>query len=403
MPTLLQINVASNKGSTGKIAENIGLTALSNGWDSYIVHSKRYAGKTKLKDISGCNSFSEFVHYIISLVFDAHGMASYFLTRKLIKKIEKIKPDIVHLHNIHGYYINFKLLFESLLKLDVPVVWTLHDCWPFTGHCVYFDRVNCQKWKVECQHCPQCTSYPRALFDFSKRNFKLKMKVFNQLDNLTIVPVSNWLSNLVSHSYLCDFPRKVIHNGIDLNLFKPTETNLRQRYNLVGKKIILGVADGFGARKGLDDFIKLSKLLSDEYQIVLIGVTSSDLSKIPGSILAIERTSDQLQLAEFYSIAEVYLNLTYEDNFPTTNIEALACGTPVITYDTGGSIEAISEDTGIIVQKNDIKSLYDSVMYFSNIDRSTLREKCRRRALDNYDMNLKFQEYMSLYSNLISK
>ena len=401
MPSVLQINVASNKGSTGKIAENIGLTALQDGWRSYIVHGERYSGKTILEDISFNSTFSEYVHYIISILFDAHGKGSYLTTKKIVKRIREIKPDIVHLHNIHGYYINYKLLFNVLNELNIPIVWTMHDCWPFTGHCVYFDKVGCEKWKEICECCPQLDSYPRAFIDFSKRNYTDKKKYFTQLKNLTLVPVSNWLSSLVSQSFLAKFPRVVIHNGIDLNVFKPRESDLRSQLKLNGKKVILGVADGYGTRKGLNDFIQLSNYLNDEYQIILIGVTESDCAKLPKKIQYLYRTSNQTELAEYYSMANVYVNPTYEDNFPTTNIEALACGTPVITYNTGGSPEAINDQTGIVVEKGNISLLCDSIIRLCNEDRDLIRKQCLLRAEGEFDMNKRFKEYLNLYVNLL--
>lgn len=403
MRKLVQINVASNKGSTGKIAENIGLTAMTAGWETFMVHSARYEGRTKLNDISRSNLFVEYYHYVISFLFDAHGRASNMSTKSVLRQIRRIKPDIVHLHNIHGYYLNYKLLFSELKKLNIPVVWTLHDCWSFTGHCVYFDRVGCEKWKTKCQECPQPDSYPRALFDFSKRNFNAKISCYTELKHLTLVPVSQWLSGLVDKSILSRYPQRVIYNGIDLDVFKPVESNLRFDLHLLNKKIVLGVADGFGVRKGLNDFIRLSELFDDNYQIILIGVTEFDKTKIPDNIISICRTSDQAELAKYYSMADVYVNPTYEDNFPTTNIEALACGTPIITYNTGGSPEAVDEYTGIVVNRGDIPALYKSVINLCQMDRSTLRLDCRNRAINHYDKDLRFQEYLELYNELLVK
>ena len=401
MHKLVQINVASNRGSTGKIAENIGITAINAGWESYIVHSARYQGDTKSNDILSSNLFAEFFHYLVSFLFDAHGRASYLSTLKILKQIKRINPDIVHLHNIHGYYLNYGLLFKNLNKLKIPVVWTLHDCWPFTGHCAYFDRVGCDKWESYCHHCPQSDTYPYSMQDFSKRNYKHKRSVFTKFDNLTIVPVSNWLSNLVEKSFLSKYPRLVIHNGIDLNVFKPTRSELLSNYRLNNKKVVLGVADGFGTRKGLSDFIQLSRMLNNNYQIILIGVSESEKSNLPKNIIALSRTSNQQELVKYYSIADVYVNPTYEDNFPTTNIEALACGTPVITYNTGGSPEAIDDFTGIVVVKGDIHALYEAVVGLCERKSSDQALLCRKRAIEYYDMNMRFRDYLELYNSLL--
>jgi glycosyltransferase involved in cell wall biosynthesis len=289
------------------------------------------------------------MHGLQTRIFDNHGMASKIATKKLIKQIKQINPNIIHLHNIHGYYLNYAILFEYLNELNIPIVWTLHDCWSITGHCTYFSFVGCNKWKSECYSCPQKKSYPTSWFiDRSKENFRLKKKHFTSLSNMTIVPVSNWLSDLIKESYLHKYPIRTIHNGIDLSVFKPSDSEkFKSMYNIQNKFILLGVANKWELRKGLKDFVELSNLLDSDYKIVLVGLSRKQIEQLPDNILGIERTESVEGLAEIYSAGDVFLNPTYEDNFPTTNLEALACGTPVITYETGGSPEAIDESTGI--------------------------------------------------------
>lgn len=401
MPRLLEINVASNNGSTGRIAESIGLLSQTNGWECFIAHGSRYSRRTSLDDLSIGSIYTESLHYLKSFFFDSHGLGSVAPTKKLIDTIKNIKPAIVHLHNIHGYYINYDILFTALKELNIPVVWTLHDCWSFTGHCTYFDIIQCEKWKVKCDRCPQRNSYPKSLIDRSSRNFNLKKKLFTSVERMAIVPVSEWLSGLVSNSYLKDYPRYVIHNGIDLSVFHPSEESIKDRLGYRGKKIVLGVADGFGDRKGLGDFITLRKILPSDYEIVLIGVSDSDKKRLPETILAIPKTESQKVLVDYYSAADVFINPTYEDNFPTTNIEALACGTPVITYATGGSPEAIDSNTGRIVEKGNVVMLRDKIVDLCNDMNSEISSLCRRRVELFFDKDKCYHPYMELFNSLL--
>ena len=399
MPKLIQINVALNNGSTGKIAEGIASVARKNGWETYIVHGSRYINHTEDKAIQVASGVVDKLHYAKSLFLDGQGLGSTCATKRLVKKLEEIKPDIIHLHVIHGSYINYKVLFEYIKEHDIPVVWTLHDCWNFTGHCTYFDQVECDRWKYECHDCPQKESYPKCIgLDLSRRNFNLKKRLFTSA-NITMAPVSEWLSGMLAESFLKDCKRKVLHNGIDLNTFKPTESNIRGRYDIGDKHIVLGVANGFGARKGLADFLKLADMLGDEYKVVLIGVDKGVIPSLPKNIIALSRTNDQQELAEFYTAADVFANPTYEDNFPTTNLEALACGTPVITYKTGGSPEAVDYSTGVVIPQGDIDGLAGAIKNL--IENPLSADACLERAREHYDKNKQFMKYIELYNSLI--
>jgi len=335
---------------------------------------------------------------------DRHGFASRKATKQLINKIEELKPDVINLHNIHGYYVNIEILFDYLKKINIPVVWTFHDCWPFTGHCSYFDSVACEKWKTHCQNCPKKSFYPKSLLiDNSFKNFSDKKQIFNQLDNLHIITPSNWLKNLVKQSFLSKFPVSCIHNGIDLSKFNPVENveKLIQKWNLKDKIIVLGVASIWDRRKGLDDFISLSNKLSDTYQIILIGLTKKQIAQLPKNIIGIERTESIEELAEYYSLAKVFVNPTYQDNFPTTNIEALACGTPVVTYNTGGSPEAIDKETGIVVEKGNVNDLKTAIERVTSAKTEYYdKEKCRKRAEKHFDKNERYQDYLQLFKTL---
>ena len=290
------------------------------------------------------------------------------------------------------------MLFRYIKKNNVKVIWTMHDCWALTGHCANFDMVGCDKWKTECKKCPQYRDYPKSLFDNSKFMHKNKKKWFLGVKDLTIVTPSNWLEGIVKQSFLKDYPVKVINNGIDLTVFKPTESNFREKYNLKDKFILLGVAFGWGERKGLDVFIELSKRLSEEYQIVLVGTDDNTDKLLPDNIISIHRTQNQTELAEIYTAADLFVNPTREENFPTVNIEALACGTPVLTFNTGGSPEIIDESCGAVVAKNDIDSLEKEIYSFKESFQSFSHCIARARTFNEAE---KYLEYIKLYEGTI--
>lgn len=404
MKKLLQINSVINSGSTGRIAEEIGQTAIESGWKSYIAYGRNdRPSQSELIKIG--NDWDIKMHGIQTRLFDRHGLGSKSATKELIGKIKEISPDIIHLHNIHGYYINIEILFNYLRKTNIPVVWTFHDCWPITGHCSYFTFVGCEKWKKKCYDCPQKTSYPASwLVDRSEKNFHLKKELFTSLPNLTLVPVSNWLSEILMESFLQDYPVKLIHNGINTCVFKPSSSKaFRSKHDLVHKFLLLGVASDWSPRKGLKDFIKLSKNLNSEYQIVLVGLSREQIEHLPENILGIERTESVEELAELYASSDVYVNPTYEDNFPTTNLESLACGTPVITYKTGGSPEAIDELTGIVVEQGNIAKLIDAIKMVKSNGKQSYSEACLNRAHRLYKKEDRYQEYIELYKKLLIK
>ena len=401
---LLQINTVVNTGSTGRIMEGIGKVAISSCHESFVVYYKSGPAGSSSKMLKTGNKIDLYVHGIRSRLIDRHGFGSARVTKKLIDKIRKIDPDIIGLHNLHGYYLNVEILFNYLKDAQKPVVWTFHDCWPFTGHCVYFDRVGCEKWKTECHSCPQKKQYPASYgLDQSNRNYHQKRELFNGLKNLTIVTPSAWLKSLVKQSFLKEYPVEVIHNGIDLQAFSPVHVRLPEGIrDIQDKKIILGVASIWDERKGLAEFKKLSPLLSDEYRIVLVGLNEKQIRDLPDSITGVARTESVEQLAALYSSAHVYVNPTLSDNFPTTNIEALACGTPVITYKTGGSPESISEETGIVVPQRDVAGLADSIAQISKKGKSHYNQACRDRAVSLYSEEERFSDYVELYEKMLA-
>lgn len=399
MPTLLQLNSAANWGSVGRIAEQIGLKAIAAGWESYIIYGRReYADSSRNHLFLSESRLGVYEHYFEHRVLDREGLASRRATQKVVEKIKSIKPDVIQLHNIHDHWLNYEILFSYLATTDIPVVWTQHDQWAMTGHCCY-NLVGCERWKTECYDCPLSKWYS---FDRSKRNFNLKKNLCAGLKSLTIVSVSEWLADNIRESHLNARPIEVIHNGIDINMFCPQIADVTAKFGIGSKQVVLGVAAVWDARKGLKDFYALSRMLpADEYEIVIVGkVDSAEKKDVEGGckITFVERTQNVLDLAQLYSAARVFANPTYQDNYPTTNLEAMACGTPVVTYRTGGSPEAVDENTGLVIDQGAVEALKDAVIELSGKD---MREACRRRAEEFFDKDKCFKKYVELYESLI--
>lgn len=406
MSTLLQISIEVNSGSVGRIAEQIGQAAMKQGWESYITYARNHL-PSKSKTIKIGNKFDIYWHGINTRLFDNHCLCSTWATRKLVKQIKEINPDIIILHHIHGYFLNMMVLFEYFAAINTPIVWIFHDCWAFTGHCAYFDFIECEKWITGCHNCPQKNSYPASrLLDRSRRNYKIKKHFFTSIKNMTIVPVSYWLGKLVQKSFLNIYPVHVIKNGIDTDVFSP-KTDLeavKRKYNISGKFIILGVAGVWEKRKGLSDFILLNNLIDHkENVIMLVGLNKKQKKKIPKDIIAIERTENTEELACLYSLSNVFVNPTLEDTFPTTNLESLACGAPVITYRTGGSVESVSDDVGIIVEKGDVEGLYKAINEIKKQGKAYYSANCRKKAAALYDRRGRFADYLNLFNQLLNK
>ncbi len=390
---VLQINSVCGIRSTGRICTDIADILTANGCDCKIAYGREAVPEQYQKyAVRIGNDFSVKLDATKTRLFDNAGFNSKTATKRFIKWAKEYDPDIIHLHNIHGYYINVKLLFDYLKSAGKPVVWTLHDCWSFTGHCAYFDFAGCDKWKNGCFDCPQIKEYPASVFiDNSKENYSRKSSIFCEVPNLTVVTPSIWLADLVKKSFLKDYAVKVIYNGIDLNVFKPTKSDFRDKYGLQNKKIILGVAAVWDRRKGLSDFIKLSKVLDDSYKIVLVGLSQEQITLLPENIIGINKTNSALELAEIYTAADIFVNPTYEDNYPTTNLEAQACGTPVITYNTGGSPESLSDGCGAVIEKGDINGLFNCIVK-NNL--KTSNRVC-------FDKSLRCSEYIRIYEELM--
>jgi len=393
---VVQINATCGIGSTGKICVGISQLLTEKNIENYILYSCKSNGY----DLGIKCSDDKYIksQALKSRLLGNYGFNSKKATRKMIGELERIKPDVVHLHNIHGHDCNIELLFNYFRVNKTKLVWTFHDCWAFTGYCPHFTMMKCDKWETQCSKCVQRHEYS-WIFDKSHDLFARKKWLFQGLD-LTIVSPSQWLANLVKQSFLMDYSVEVINNGIDIDIFKRTEGDFRNKYSLENKKVILGVSYGWDKRKGLDVFIDLANKLTDEYKIALVGTDDSVDKLLPDNILSIHRTQNQQELAEIYSAVDVFVNPTREENYPTVNMESLACGTPVLTFRTGGSSEILDETCGSVVASDDVDALEKEIIRMCT-EKPYTKEACINRAKE-FDKNERFKEYLELYERVNS-
>ncbi|MEH2948867.1 glycosyltransferase [Lachnospiraceae bacterium 56-18] len=405
---VLQINTIAGTGSTGRITEDILEMLLSHGKDGCIAvsidnSSENYANKVYQ---IGQKTYSRYFHALAARFTDRCGFFSSTATQELITYVQEEKFDIIHLHNLHGYYINLPILINELNRMSVKIVWTFHDCWPITGHCTYFDYVGCMKWKTQCNQCQQKSKYPKSIIiDRSKKNYLDKKRLFNKLDCVIVTP-SKWLKTVCKQSFLAKKTIEVIPNGVDLKTFYPRETShLRERYGLENKFVVMAVSARWmmydpDDRKGLKDIIKLSKILDDTYQIVIVGFLNDKAMKgLPKNIMGVKRTNSLEELAEWYSLGDVFINPTKEEVLGMVNIESLACGTPVLTYDSGGSPETITNETGMVIKKGDIRELAKAIKKCKH--NNFTRDDCIQRA-QNYEKLACYERYYDLYQRILN-
>lgn len=390
-----------HEGSTGRIMLQVAKCARDAGHEVKTFSAKAFSfqGGGQHPDIPGHSYFGSYVsrgiHTVLGVVTGGNGLFSVVATRKLLRELDAFSPDIIHLHNLHQFCVNFPMLFGYIKKKKIRVIWTLHDCWSFTGHCPHFDYIGCEKWKTGCSHCELFSGYPKSYVDNSQWMYNHKKNWFCGVEDMTLVTPSRWLAGQVRQSFLAAYPVKVINNGIDLELFKPTPSDFRQRYGCEEKQILLGVAFDWGHRKGLDVFVELASRLKETHQIVLVGTDETVEAQLPDNIIAIRRTDGQKALAEIYSAADLFVNPTREEVLGLVNVEALACGTPVITFCSGGSPECIDETCGVVVDRDDIDAMHEQIIRICR-ERPFTPEACMKRA-EAFNKNNKFKEYVMLY------
>ena len=403
MPILFQINSALGKGSTGHIAEIIATQARNVGWSCYIAHGPRFVGHSEMLSYQVSDKSEEFCHFIQSRLFDRHGLGSCSATKRLICQIESIKPDVVHIHNIHGYYANYKLLFKYLAEKKIPTVMTMHDFWLMTGHCAYINK-SCDKWRTGCGNCPRLSEYPSSMMDRSRKNWELKKELFGSFDKdkLVIVPVSYWLDGFAKQSLLGDCKLSVIQNGVDTSLFQPCGGGHSDLYKSIDwkKHTIITVADRWTEANGFNVIIKLSSMLPDDMQMLMVGLNDQQMQGLPEKIFGISHTDNVNQLIELYTAADVLFNASTEVTFGLVTAEAMSCGTPAIVFKNTAGEEIVDSQTGYVIDKVD--EIPDLVYKFRK-DADNLKVGCRKRIIENFDSVTQYSKYIDLYNSMLKK
>ncbi|MDD2628469.1 MAG: glycosyltransferase [Clostridia bacterium] len=397
---ILQIN-SCNFGSTGNIMLNISKTAQECEYTSFVAYANSRSNKKKNVENSILigNIIERNLHLKLAYYTGYNGCFSQVGTQKFLSQIEKIRPDIIHLHNLHNCYINLKMLFEYIKEKNIPVVWTLHDCWAFTGQCPHFTEIGCNKWKTGCSNCSQFYRYPASRVDKTREMYALKKEWFTDIKNLQIITPSQWLADRVTESFLGCYSVKVINNGIDLSIFKPTPSDFRERYRLQNKKVLLGVANTWSKTKGLNIFVELSRILDEKYKIVLVGLSKEELGRLPKNIIGLPRTSTAKELAVIYSAADWFINPSTQETMGLVTAEALACGTPAIVTNSTAVAEPVDSSCGIVVDRYNTKAFYDIII---NNDKRFSEADCTERA-SAFNMETKYREYVEIYKSLLDR
>ena len=394
---VLFVNLVYGTGSTGKIIADIMNLLKKYGNDVKTLYGTG-ACSDNADTVKVSGKLEYYFHNAVSRFTDHAGLYSWAATRKMIREIRAFQPDLIHLHTLHGFYVNYEMLFRFLKEANIPVVWTLHDCWTFTGHCTHFSQVKCMQWQTECRDCKLLYRYPQCYWKGDVRhNFLRKKNAFTGVKSLTITTPSQWLADQVSQSFLQNYPRTVIPNGIDRTIFRPQSSSLREKYHLEDKKIVLGVANAWNARKGLPDLLTLAGRLGSDYQVVLIGLIEKQLPDIPSDVLGLLRTANQTELAQWYSAADVFVNPTYEETFGLTTVEAQACGTPVVAYETDGCPETVAPGNGRLVSQGDMQALENAVR-----DVADSNWRAEPKKMERFDKDTVYQGYVELYENVLS-
>lgn len=402
---ILRITTEINRSSIGRTTEQLGNLVLAEGWESYIAYG-RTDGISQSKKIHIGSDLDVKIHGVITRLFDMHGHGSYLATKKFIKKVKEIKPDIIHLHDIHGYYMNLKVLFDYLRESNIPVVWTHHDCWAYTGHCGFYSEIGCNKWKTGCFDCPSYKDYPSSLFiDRSKKNYEEKKVLFTSINKIYNVGVSQWICDELKESFLNKYPIMRIYNGIDTSLFKPLREEsqaVRKKFNLGDGILLTAVATAWSERKGLSDYLDLRKRLDKKYTLVFVGAPQSLIQQLPEGIVGIQRTDNIEELVRIYSASSIVMNLAGAESFGKTTPEGLACGTPSIVYNCTASPELVDENTGVVVEKGDIDGVLKAIEKIMSWNPDQTIINCRNRACEYFSIEKNWPKYIDLYKQILN-
>lgn len=397
---VLFINANCGVGSTGRICTDLYTMLKIKGHEAKIAYATTPAIGCDIIDTYRIHSkIDYYIHNVLAKLTDRTGFFSKTATKRLIKYIEKEKPDIIHLHNLHGYYVNIEILFSYLKGLNKPILWTLHDCWAFTGHCTHYTYKGCMKWITGCNHCMQLNSYPKSFgFDNSKRNYRDKKFLFTNVPKLFITTPSRWLAGEVQRSFLKQYKIYPIYNGIDLSVFKPVKSDIKKELGIAdGKKVLLGVSFVWSKRKGLFDMFKLDSMLDhNRYQLILVGVSTEQIKNMPETIIGLKRTKSIDELVRIYSMADIFINTSYEETMGLVTAEALACGTPAIVYDQTAVPEIVDKTSGIVVKAGDINAIINQLDHAIE-----LGSEGPRNFAATFDKYQQYEEYYKLYNQIL--
>lgn len=401
---IIEINTTKNSGSTGRIASQI--QAYVNGKGESCKIAFGYGNSEGSSDFSMYSRAGTHIHSFLSRKLCMQGRCSWVQTYRLVNFLKAEKPDIVHLHNIHGHYLNYKILFRYLKSTQIPVVWTFHDCWPYTGKCAHYSGVGCDKWKTECFDCPNLQTYPDSSFDGSRRNYQNKKRCFTSLEKLHIVCNSDWLKSQVEESFFKGADITRIYNGVDTGVFYPKTANevkkAAEKYGIdLEKKTILGVSGVWKADKGLQVFLELTRAISPEYQVVLVGVSQSQKETLPKSVIAIERTEDMQELAALYTLADVLVNASKEETFGMVPAEAMACGTPVVVSSKTACPEIADPSVGLVVSMDSIDELIDAIEGICTKGKGVYSDSCVAKIRNLFSVEEMNRQYYGLYKRVL--
>lgn len=399
---VLMINSVCGIRSTGRICTDIAELLEKQGHDCKIAYGRENVPEKYQKySVKVGKRINIYVHALKARLFDSAGFSSKRATQKLIKRIIKYDPDIIHLHNLHGYYIHVGLLFDFLKKYNKPIFWSFYDCWSFTGHCSHFDFNQCAQWKMGCEVCAYKYEYPKSLFSRAKYNYKKKKQLFSHLPKLQLIVPSHWMKSMVRQSYMRDYSIQVLPNGIDLNVFGAIDTTFRLDNRVTDKFVILGVSSFWNKMKGLEFFNRLANDLDKKkFQIVLVG--KAEDGSLSDKILHIPATNNIKELCALYTAADVFVNPTLQETQGLTTVEAFACGTPAIVFNSGGAAECVDETCGLVVDRGDYQSLLNGIIRMQLGEVSFDKQECIRVA-KKYDAQKLYQNFIKLYEDIIEE
>ncbi len=399
---VLQINAVYGQGSTGVIVKDIDEALQENGYKSFVAYANCNTIPNNGFKIG--NKIDHKVHGMLTRTLGKQAYSSVLSTNKLLRYIDIINPDVIHLHNLHSNYINLNMLLKYIIKNDIKTVITLHDCWFFTGKCFHYIADQCTKWQTECNTCPRLKKdVPSWFFDQTSKVFNDKKRYFELISDLVVVGVSNWISNEAKKSFFKDKEIATIHNGVDTVIFKPMESNFRKKNNIEDKFVILGMANKWLLPNNNPSLKYISNNLGENYVLVLVGCSEAEKHNLPANVIGLGYVNNKEELARIYSMADVFVNTTWEDSFPTVNIESISCGTPVITFDSCGSPEAIDKDTGLIVPQGNYKQLWKAIMEIKQKGKHYYQQRCVEYGREKYNKNDRYTDYILLYEEICNR